>query len=174
MPIIGNCRRISVPGLSLPFEFTGKLWSENKLSFSYVTNNASPAILSAASARSEPKIDCRWSWKKVFWFLRKFWSTPGSEAQCCWWRRRISGQPSPVRLPGWLNLDHDTIWGHDIQIRPLSGFFWQHVVRNLRLPDVGVQVSAIKKFQIAKHKYQTNHNDRNSKFQTWWNCKKSF
>jgi hypothetical protein len=28
------------------------------------------------------------------------------------------------------------------------------------------QVSAIKKFQITKHKYQTNHNDRNSKFQT--------
>jgi len=23
-----------------------------------------------------------------------------------------------------------------------------------------------KKFQITKHKYQTNHNDRNSKFQT--------
>jgi hypothetical protein len=27
-------------------------------------------------------------------------------------------------------------------------------------------VSAIKKFQITKHKYQTNHNDRNLKFQT--------
>jgi len=31
---------------------------------------------------------------------------------------------------------------------------------------VGVQVSAIKKFQITTHKYQTNHNDRNSKTQT--------
>jgi hypothetical protein len=31
---------------------------------------------------------------------------------------------------------------------------------------VGCQVSAIKKSQIPKHKYQTNHNDRNSKFQT--------
>jgi hypothetical protein len=31
---------------------------------------------------------------------------------------------------------------------------------------VGVQVSAINKFQITNHKYQTNHNDRNSKFQT--------
>jgi hypothetical protein len=30
----------------------------------------------------------------------------------------------------------------------------------------GVQVSAIKKFQITKHKYQTDHNDRNSKFDT--------
>jgi hypothetical protein len=30
----------------------------------------------------------------------------------------------------------------------------------------GVQVSAIKKFQITKHKYQTNHNDQNLKFQT--------
>jgi hypothetical protein len=28
------------------------------------------------------------------------------------------------------------------------------------------RVSAIKKSQIPKHKYQTNHNDRNSKFQT--------
>jgi hypothetical protein len=28
------------------------------------------------------------------------------------------------------------------------------------------QVSAIKKFQITKHKYQININDRNSKFQT--------
>jgi hypothetical protein len=28
-----------------------------------------------------------------------------------------------------------------------------------------VQVSAIKKFQIPNHKYQTNHNDRNSKSQ---------
>jgi hypothetical protein len=28
------------------------------------------------------------------------------------------------------------------------------------------QVSAINKSQIPKHKYQTNHNDRNSKFQT--------
>jgi hypothetical protein len=27
-------------------------------------------------------------------------------------------------------------------------------------------VSAIKKIQITNHKYQTNHNDRNSKFQT--------
>jgi hypothetical protein len=31
---------------------------------------------------------------------------------------------------------------------------------------VSVQVSAIKKFQIANYKYQTNHNDQNSKFQT--------
>jgi hypothetical protein len=31
---------------------------------------------------------------------------------------------------------------------------------------VGVQVSAINKFQITNHKYQTNHNNRNSKFQT--------
>jgi hypothetical protein len=30
----------------------------------------------------------------------------------------------------------------------------------------GPGVSAIKKFQITKHKNQTNHNDRNSKFQT--------
>jgi hypothetical protein len=29
-----------------------------------------------------------------------------------------------------------------------------------------IQVSATKKIQIAKHKYQTNHKDRNSKFQT--------
>jgi hypothetical protein len=29
----------------------------------------------------------------------------------------------------------------------------------------GPGVSAIKKFQITKHKYQTNPNDRNSKFQ---------
>jgi len=29
-----------------------------------------------------------------------------------------------------------------------------------------IQVSVIKKFQITNHKYQTNHNDRNSKFQT--------
>jgi len=28
------------------------------------------------------------------------------------------------------------------------------------------RVSPIEKFQIPKHKYQTNHNDRNSKFQT--------
>jgi hypothetical protein len=28
-----------------------------------------------------------------------------------------------------------------------------------------VFTSAIKKFQITKHKYQTNHNDRNSKSQ---------
>jgi hypothetical protein len=27
-------------------------------------------------------------------------------------------------------------------------------------------VSAFKKYQIAIHKYQTNHNDQNSKFQT--------
>jgi hypothetical protein len=31
---------------------------------------------------------------------------------------------------------------------------------------VGIQVSVIKKFQITNNKYQTNHNDRNSKFQT--------
>jgi len=31
---------------------------------------------------------------------------------------------------------------------------------------VRFQLSAIKKFQITIHKYQTNHNDRNSKFQT--------
>jgi hypothetical protein len=34
------------------------------------------------------------------------------------------------------------------------------------VPPRRIQVSAIKKFQIANHKYQTNHNDRNSKFQT--------
>jgi hypothetical protein len=34
------------------------------------------------------------------------------------------------------------------------------------LKGFGDQVSAIKKFQITKYKYQTNHNDRNSKFQT--------
>jgi hypothetical protein len=31
---------------------------------------------------------------------------------------------------------------------------------------VGCQVSVTKKIQITKHKYQTNHKDRNSKFQT--------
>jgi hypothetical protein len=29
-----------------------------------------------------------------------------------------------------------------------------------------IQVSATKKIQITKHKYQTNNKDRNSKFQT--------
>jgi hypothetical protein len=35
-----------------------------------------------------------------------------------------------------------------------------------KVSGVGVQVSAIKKYQITNHKYQTNHNDRNSKSQT--------
>jgi hypothetical protein len=30
----------------------------------------------------------------------------------------------------------------------------------------GVRTSANKKFQITNNKYQTNHNDQNSKFQT--------
>jgi hypothetical protein len=36
----------------------------------------------------------------------------------------------------------------------------------MKVSGVGVQVSAIRKFQITKHKYQKNHNDRNSKSQT--------
>jgi len=36
----------------------------------------------------------------------------------------------------------------------------------MKVSGVGVQVSANEKFQITKHKYQTNHNDRNSKFKT--------
>jgi hypothetical protein len=36
----------------------------------------------------------------------------------------------------------------------------------LKVSGVGVQVSAIKKFQIKNHKYQTNYNDLNSKSQT--------
>jgi hypothetical protein len=35
-----------------------------------------------------------------------------------------------------------------------------------QVSGVGVRTSAIKKFQITNHKYQTNHNDLNSKFQT--------
>jgi hypothetical protein len=38
--------------------------------------------------------------------------------------------------------------------------------KKIKVSGVGVQVSAIKKFQITKHKYQTNHNDQNLKFQT--------
>jgi hypothetical protein len=34
-----------------------------------------------------------------------------------------------------------------------------------KVTGVGVQLTANKKIQIPKHKYQTNHNDRNSKFQ---------
>jgi small ligand-binding sensory domain FIST len=36
----------------------------------------------------------------------------------------------------------------------------------VKVSGVGCQVSAIKKFQIIKNKYQTNHNDLNSKSQT--------
>jgi len=31
---------------------------------------------------------------------------------------------------------------------------------------INIFILAIKKYQITKHKYQTNHNDRNSKSQT--------
>jgi hypothetical protein len=31
-----------------------------------------------------------------------------------------------------------------------------------KVSGFGVQVSAIKKFQISKHKYQTNHNDQSA------------
>jgi hypothetical protein len=34
------------------------------------------------------------------------------------------------------------------------------------VPRVGTRVSAIEKFQITNYKYQTNANDRSSKFQT--------
>ncbi len=48
---------------------------------------------------------------------------------------------------------------------PLSGSFWQHAVWN-----AGGQVSGVRcqelKIQITNTKYQTNNNDRNSKFQT--------
>jgi hypothetical protein len=36
----------------------------------------------------------------------------------------------------------------------------------MKVSGVGCQGSAIKKIQITKHKYQTKHNDRKSKFQT--------
>jgi hypothetical protein len=36
----------------------------------------------------------------------------------------------------------------------------------MKVSGFGVQVSAIKKFQITNNKHQTNRNDRNSKFQT--------
>jgi len=35
----------------------------------------------------------------------------------------------------------------------------------MKVSGFGVQLLAIKKFQITKHKYQTNNNDRNPKFQ---------
>jgi hypothetical protein len=43
----------------------------------------------------------------------------------------------------------------------LSGLFLTTCCQKLRF-----QVSAIKKFQITNHKYQTNNKDRNSKIQT--------
>ena len=50
--------------------------------------------------------------------------------------------------------------------RPLGHFIWQHVVSNLRFQVLVFRFQQFEKFQITNHKYQTNHNDLNSKSQT--------
>jgi hypothetical protein len=51
-------------------------------------------------------------------------------------------------------------------LRPFSGVFLTACFKERKVSGVGVQVSAIKKFQITNHKDQTNYKERNSKSQT--------
>jgi hypothetical protein len=48
----------------------------------------------------------------------------------------------------------------------LIGIFLTTCCKERTVLGFGAKVSAIKKIQIPKHKYQTNHNDRKSKSQT--------
>jgi hypothetical protein len=56
------------------------------------------------------------------------------------------------RLDGWNDMDLFDLAG---DFSPLNG------MRKSLL-----HIEAVKKFQIIKNKYQTNHNNRNSKLQT--------
>jgi hypothetical protein len=60
------------------------------------------------------------------------------------------------------------------RIRRLGYLFYQHVVKiRLEVSGVRFRVSAVRKYQITNYKYQTNHNYRKSKSQTWRVSKKS-
>jgi hypothetical protein len=45
-------------------------------------------------------------------------------------------------------------------------YFLTTCCKKLKVLGVGVRTFSNNKFQITNHKYQTNHNDRNSKSQT--------
>jgi hypothetical protein len=53
-----------------------------------------------------------------------------------------------------------------VMVWNLIGFCLTPWYKGREVLGAGVRVPAIKKFQIANHKYQTNHNDRNSKSQS--------